>query len=103
MQLDRLFLYVSVEQARARAQLAERRRLLESQQPPAPPASPAVTIEVLLDLVRSAQAWEKASAIVGRLGARGVAVSVAQVEEIFQRYGIEQKKTARSRSRRSRR
>jgi len=103
VQLERLFVYVSVEQALARAQLAERRRRLESPPPPAPPPPPAVTIEVLLDLVRGAQAWAKPAAIVGRLGARGVAVSVAQVEEIFQRYGIEQKKTARSRSRRSRR
>lgn len=103
VQLERLFVYVSVEQALARAQLTERRRRLQSPPPPAPPPSPAVTIEVLLDLVRGAQAWAKPAAIVGRLGARGVAVSVAQVQEIFQRYGIEQKKTAHSRSRRSRR
>lgn len=103
VQLERLFLYVSVEQAAARAQLAERRRLLDSQALPALPPSPSVTIEVLLDLVHGAQAWAKPAAIVERLGARGVAVSVAQVEEILQRYGIEQKKTARSRSKRSRR
>lgn len=95
VQLDHLFLYVSVEQAVADAQQAERRHLLESQPPPVPPASTAVTIEVLLDLVRGAQAWERPAAIVGRLGVRGIAVSVAQVEEIFQRYGIEQKKTVR--------
>lgn len=101
VQLERLFLYVGVEQAAARAQLGERRRLLESQPPPASPPSPDVTIEVLLDLVRSAQASAKAAVIVGRLGARGVAVSVVQVEAIFERYGIEPKKTARSRSKRS--
>lgn len=101
--LERLFLYVSVERAVARAQLAERRRLLESQPPPAPPPSPTVTVEVLLDLVHGAQAWAKPAAMVRRLGARGVAVSVAQVEEIFQRYGIEPKKTARSGSKRLRR
>ena len=94
VQLDRLFLYVSVEQVVADAQEAERGRLLESQPRPTPPVSTAVTIEVLLDLVRGAQAWEKPAAVVGRLGVRGVAVSVAQVEEIFQRYGVEQKKTA---------
>jgi len=103
MPVERLFLYVSVEQAVARAQLAERRRLLESQPSLTPPPSPTVTVEVLLDLVHNAQAWAKPAAIVGRLGARGVAVSVAQVEEIFQRYGIEQKKPARSRSKRLRR
>jgi hypothetical protein len=95
VQFDRLLLYVSAEQAVSVVQEAERRHLLESQPRSIPPVSTAVTIEVLLDLVRGAQAWEKPSAIVGRLGVRGVAVSVAQVEEIFHRYGVEQKKTAR--------
>ncbi len=101
---ERLLLHVSVEQAVGGAQLAERRRLFESRHPPAPPSlSPTVTVEVLLDLVHGVQAWAKPAAIVGRLGARGVVVSVVQVEEIFQRYGIEPKKTERSRSRRLRR
>lgn len=100
---ERLLLYLSVEQAVGGAQLAERRRLFELRTPPVPTPSPTVTVEVLLDLVHGAQAWAEPTAIVGRLGARGVVVSVVQVERIFQRYGIEPKKKGISRSRRLRR
>jgi len=101
-QLERLFVYVSVEQAVARAQMAERRRRLECEPPP--PALPAATvvIEVLLDVLHRAQVRADPAAIAARLDARGVGVTVEQVEEIFRCYGVK-KKTAGSRSRRSRR
>lgn len=102
MEIERLFLYVSVERVIARSQLTERRRILDARPPPVPPPSPTVIVEVLLDLVRSARAWAEPAAIAARLGAHGVAVTAEQVDLIFRRYGVE-KKTAAPRSRRSQR
>jgi len=96
VQLERLFVYVSVEEAVARAQVAERRRELDSQPPlPALP-SPIAIIEVLLEVIHSAQARAEPATIAARLNARGVAVTAGQVEEIFRRYGLDEKKTVGS-------
>lgn len=94
------FLYVSAHPARAESQL-----ILRQQQPagpvPSPPESPAaVVIEVLLDLVQSARVRPDADRVAERLAARGLPVTVDQVEAIFSRYGL--KKTANSRSPHSR-
>jgi hypothetical protein len=90
------YLYVSANPARAESQL-----ILRQQQPAGsvpPPQSPAaVVIEVLLDLVRSARVRPDADQVTERLAARGLPVTVDQVEAIFSRYGL--KKTAHSRSR----
>ena len=91
------YLYVSANPARAESQL-----ILRQQQPagpvPSPPESPAaVVIEVLLDLVQSARVRPDADRVAERLAARGLPVTVDQVEAIFSRYGL--KKTAHSRSR----
>jgi hypothetical protein len=59
-----------------------------------------VVIEVLLDLVHSVRVRPDADRVAERLDARGLPVTVEQVEAIFSRYGL--KKTAPSRSRRSR-
>ena len=92
------YLYVSANPARAAPQL-----ILRQQQPaglgqplPEPPA--AVVIEVLLDLVQSARVRPDADRVTERLAARGLPVTVEQVDAIFSRYGL--KKTAPSRSRR---
>lgn len=100
VQLERLFVYVSVEQAVAHAQVAQRRRLLGSQPSPVllPPAT--VIIEVLLEIIHGARARGDPAAVAAQLDARGIAVTVQQVEEILQHYGVE-KKTAKSRSRHS--
>ena len=94
------YLYLSANPARAESQL-----ILRQQQPaglvprlPEPPA--AVVIEVLLDLVQSARVRPDADPVAERLAARGLPVTVEQVEAIFSRYGL--KKTAHSRSRHSR-
>ncbi len=94
------YLYVSANPARAQAQLILRQQ--QSAEPvPQPPETPAVVvIEVLLDLVQSARVRPDADQVVERLAARGLAVTVDQVEAIFSRYGL--KKTAHSRSRHSR-
>jgi len=56
-------------------------------------------IEVLLELIQSARVQLDAERVAGRLAARGLAVTLEQVEAVFNGYGL--KKTARSRSRRS--
>lgn len=99
VQMERLYLYVSIEQVIARAQLAERKQQIEATPSSKEPA-PAVVIEVLLEVIHTAGARASPAGIARRLAARGVAVTPEQVEEIFRAHGI-QKKGARSRSRRS--
>ena len=62
----------------------------------------AAVIEVLLEIIHGTVVRLDALDVAARLVARGVAVTSAQVEEVFRRYGLV-KKTAPSRSRRSRR
>jgi hypothetical protein len=90
------YLYVSANPARAESQLILRQRQPAGhvQSPPESPA--AVVIEVLLDLVQSARVRPDAAGVAERLAARGLPVTVDQVESIFSRYGL--KKTAPSRS-----
>lgn len=101
VQMERLYLYVSIEQVIARAQLAERKQQIDATPSSKEPA-PAVVIDVLLEVIHTAGARASPVGIARRLAARGVAVTPEQVEEIFREHGI-QKKGARSRSRRSRR
>lgn len=92
------YLYVSVDMARATAQLALRRSHVE--RAAASEVAASAVIDVLLELVRSAGILVDARSVAERLGARGIMVTPEQVEEIFSRHGV--KKTARSRSRHSR-
>lgn len=101
VQMERLYLYVSIEQVIARAQLAERKQQIDATPSSKEPA-PAVVIDVLLEVIHTAGARASPVGIARRLAARGVAVTPEQVEEIFREHGI-QKKGVRSRSRRSRR
>jgi hypothetical protein len=96
-----LYVYVSPLPDTAQAQLA-RRRALEVQPagPPALPLDSARVIDVLLAVIRMPRA--SARRVAADLRARGFGVADAQVEDVFARYELG-KKTARSRSRRSRR
>jgi hypothetical protein len=104
-QVQSVYVYVAPDRRRAKVQIEERRRRL--------PASPAEStpvaagrleapqiIEVLVEVVRAPEA--DAPAIAARLRAAGRAVSEEDVAAIFAQYALG-KKTARSRSRRSRR
>lgn len=93
------FLYVSADPARGKAQTALRRQQQERIAKPTVPAPSSVVIEVLLELIQSARVQLDAERVAGRLAARGLAVTLEQVEAVFNGYGL--KKTARSRSRRS--
>jgi len=90
------YLYLSAMPARAAAQLSLRQQQPAGLAPPRPEPPTAVIIEVLLDLVHSAKLRPDAEQVAQRLAARGLPVTIDQVEAIFSRYGL--KKTAPSRS-----
>ena len=103
--LHRLFLYVSPHPERATQQVASRRTR------PLPEAviprtdkdlELAAVVEVLAEVIHGTVIRLDAAEVTARLLARGIAVTVAQVERVFHRHGVG-KKTAPSRSPRSRR
>jgi hypothetical protein len=101
VELDRYFLYTSAKQRQAKAQIARRKELESEITEREGRPSSAVVIEVLLEIIHRAKVEAEPSAIAARLAARGVHVSAAQVEALLEEHGL--KKTAQSRSRRSRR
>lgn len=90
------YLYLSAMPARAAAQFSLRQQQPAGLAAPLPEPPTAVVIEVLLDLVHSAKLRPDAEPVAQRLAARGLPVTVDQVEAIFRRHGL--KKTAPSRS-----
>jgi hypothetical protein len=97
--VEALYVYVSASARTARAQLQQRRgSQATAAAPPSPPLDAARVIDVLLAVIHAPGA--RAGDVGAELRQRGRAVSDAQVEELFSRYGLG-KKTARSRSRRS--
>ena len=96
------YLYVSSNRHQAKGQIARRKAEHEAGAPErAERPGSAIVIEVLLEIIHGSKVEAEPSAVAARLAARGVAVSDAQVEALFEEYGL--KKTAKSRSRRSRR
>jgi len=104
--VEAVYLYVDADLKRAAAQLEQRRRMRAA--PPiapgvdkrSPPLDLARVVDILLAVIHGPK--EDAAAIAARLRQGGLAVSDEQVEAVFTQYGLE-KKTALSRSRRSRR
>lgn len=100
--IEKLYVYVGAKRKRALAQVAIRRqRMIAAAKEIKLPDT--TVIEVLLDVVRSAKVIVSPDVVAERLRARGVPVTSEQAERIYAHYSIEVKKTARSRSRRSRR
>jgi len=102
VEFDLHFLYVSVKRRKAKAQVRRRKEDVQStpmerHEKPAP----AIVIEILLEIIHGAKVDPDPSAIVARLASRGVSVTVAQVKALIEEHGL--KKTAKSRSPRSRR
>jgi hypothetical protein len=93
------YLYVSADPQRASSQLSLRRQQAEALEKPVRESPASVVIEVLLDVIQSAGVRPDAARVAERMAARGLPVSVDQVETIFGSYGV--KKTAFSHSRRS--
>jgi hypothetical protein len=97
------YLYVSVDQRRAADQV-ERRKTLGAGLVRGGAVLPDTTvIEVLSEALVAGGVRIAPQIVAARLSARGVVVSVAQVEGVFARYGIDAgKKKARRGSKRSR-
>jgi hypothetical protein len=93
-------LYTASDSERAAAQLSARRQLLALPAPPGPPAA-VVVVEILVELIHRARARGSPEEIVAGLAARGVAVTLTDVERVLREHGI-QKKGRHSRSQRSR-
>ncbi len=86
------YVYVSSNPARSGVQIARRR-----QGGPAVVAvglpSPSLIIEILLDVINAARLRGDPVAVVARLTARGVAVTLEQVMNVFRHHGLTEKKT----------
>ena len=88
------YVYLAAKRARASAQMARRRA-----RPPAA-STPAIEIEVLLEVIHGARVPPpQAATVTARLAARGIVVGVADVAAVLERYGL--KKTPPSPSKRS--
>jgi hypothetical protein len=101
--VDGIYVYTDPDPARAAAQVERRSHTKDSAPASArPPASLdlARVVDVLLAVIESPK--DDAATIAARLRLGGVGVTDAEVLSVFTRYELE-KKTARSRSRRSRR
>jgi len=100
--LDTEYLYVAAARRQAAAQLKRRRVLVVAGMAATVPVAPSLEVEVLLEVIHGARLPPPdAATVVTRLGARGVRATEAEVSVVLERHGL--KKTARSRSRRSRR
>jgi hypothetical protein len=99
--IDRVYMYVSAQRDRAAEQVARRRQVLA--EAAAVAELPGVTvIEVLVEALQAGQVQVAPAVVAARLSARAVSVSVEQVEQVFDRYGVNAgKKTPASGSIRS--
>lgn len=90
--LDECYLYVSVDQTRARAQIAQRRRFLSVQPTPAPVPELEAVIDVLLAVIHQPKAGP--AEVVSILRRQNRTLSREQVEAVFARYDLGKKKLA---------
>jgi len=99
--IDREYVYVAAAPARAAEQLGQRRALATTGATATP--TPAVEVEVLLEVIHGARVPPPdAAMITARLAARGIRAIVTEVAAVLERHGLSVKKTLPSRSRRSR-
>jgi hypothetical protein len=82
-------LYLSADRQRANQQRMERREALGHKPSSTVPMSEDTIIAVLVEALRGAKVLVSAAIVASRLAARGMAVTAAQVEQIFTRYGLE--------------
>jgi hypothetical protein len=97
--IDALYLYVSADSRAAAVQITQRRKLAGTGSAPvALPEGmkPALLIDVLLEVIRSAQTIVDPTTLCERLLARSVSVTLKQIEGVYRMYGL--KKTAGLRS-----
>ena len=89
VRIERLFVYVTIEQAVARAQIARRKEVHE--RAAAAALSAVAVLEVLLEVIHGTGVWMAPKVVSRRLEARGVSVSPEQVEGVYREHGIEKK------------
>lgn len=95
--IDRTFLYVSAESDQAAEQISRRRVQLADSQKAIPDIPSTTVVEVLIETIHAGQVRIAPSLVAKRLAARGVPITVQQVEQVFARYRVDtQKKTAGS-------
>lgn len=90
VELERLYLFVNADEEVAEAQVAERRRLLPTEDSGLLLPEPTAIIEVLLALIRHPQ--ESSEAIAARVRRHGVTQD--QVLQVFAHYGLGKKNRA---------
>ena len=90
--LGRLHLYVSADTDRAAEQLVRRGKLMETAALDVVPLSSELTVEVLVEIVHVSEVHVDPPLVAKRLVARGIPVSVAQVEEVSRQYGLDDEK-----------
>ncbi len=86
--VGRLFVYLSPEEDERQRQLNERRQRIESR--PTAEIRPEIVIDILLVLIR--HPGSDARAVSRRLRDRSPPVSIEQIREVFDRYGLGQKR-----------
>lgn len=100
-ELVRRPLYLNIDPQRADEQLAQRQRRQQRERPPPAKLSIETVIEVLLETLQAGEVLVRAAVVSSRLRVRGVSVTTAQVEHVFDHYGLKPgKKTAAPGSRR---
>jgi len=96
------YVYVAAARSQAAKQIEQRRALVAAGLGAAVPVAPTLEVEVLVEVIHGARlSPPDAATVAARLLARGIRVSEADVNTVLERHGL--KKTALSRSRRSRR
>src|SRR6266496_412626 len=97
-EIERLYLYVSVEPAKAEAQVAERQKRDARATLLARLPEPPVVIEVLLAVIHAPK--PEAAAVAALLQAQGKGITLEQVEAVWTHYELGKKKPASRRLRR---
>lgn len=87
--LERLYLYVSIDQAISQSQLLERQRLLSIEPPPCPLPKSSVVIEILLAIIHHPKADPVEVAAV--LLRQGQVVPREQIDAVFVHYSLKKK------------
>jgi len=95
--IEKMFLYVNADSDHAAEQISLRRVQLADSQKAIPLIPTTTVIEVLIETIHAEQMRIAPSLVAKGLSARGIPITVQQVEQVFARYGIAtEKKTAGS-------
>jgi hypothetical protein len=96
--IEKMFLYVSADSDHAAEQISRRRVQLADSQKEIPHIPTTTVIEVLIETIHAGQVHIAPSLVAKGLSARGIPITVQQVEQVFARYGIDTEKKRRDRA-----